>query len=136
MDFDFDDSLRTGHIGIDREHEELFTRIKKLVNALKQRNEEKEVRVLIKFLEHHSKTHIKAEEQIMKEIDYPNIEKHMEDHKKIVNIVDYIGTNYIHLEKRDEYIMLLEKGLCEEIINHTKAHDFALINFIENKTAV
>lgn len=71
---------KTGHEQIDQEHNELIYMLNGLSSVISRRTEDK---TIIKFFDNLIKSaeyHIKNEEQLMLESDYPDLKIHKEEH--------------------------------------------------------
>ncbi len=76
------EKLSVGVNTIDSQHKELFKRINKLVQAIKEHRCKDEIDGTIKFLEDYARIHFAEEEKRMKEFGYGGIDEHKEHHRK------------------------------------------------------
>jgi hemerythrin len=81
----WDTSLETGDPEIDEQHRELFRRIDQLLAATRDRRARTEVGRLLTFLGDYVVVHFKAEEQLMVEANYPELEAHRNEHQRFVD---------------------------------------------------
>jgi hemerythrin len=80
----WDKSLETGEPEIDEQHQELFRRIDRLMAATQDRRARAEVGRLLTFLGDYVVDHFRAEEQLMAEAGYPEIDHHRGEHQRFV----------------------------------------------------
>jgi hemerythrin-like metal-binding protein len=72
--------LAVGVETIDSQHRELFSRINKLVRAIKEHRCKDEIDGTIAFLEEYARTHFSMEEQLMKDASYEGLASHQGHH--------------------------------------------------------
>lgn len=77
---EFSDNLVTGNEMIDSQHKELIERMNKLLESCEQSNEKAVAVKTLDYLSDYTDFHFSAEEQLQREIEYPGISKHMEQH--------------------------------------------------------
>jgi methyl-accepting chemotaxis protein len=77
--------LAVGVDKIDSQHQELFARINKLLDACNQGKGRETVDEIIKFLEDYVVTHFTLEEEFMAKYNYPGHTVHNEQHHQFVN---------------------------------------------------
>jgi len=80
----WDKSLETGDPEIDEQHRELFRHIDQLMAATRDRRARGEVGRLLTFLGDYVVSHFAAEEQMMVEAGYPELEPHRGEHRRFV----------------------------------------------------
>jgi hemerythrin len=81
----WDKSLETGDPEIDDQHRELFRRIDALMAATQDRRARSEVGRLLTFLGDYVVGHFAAEERLMEEYGYPEVEAHRDEHRNFVS---------------------------------------------------
>lgn len=75
-----------GHFRTDNEHMKLFNIAKKALNAKKKNGEDvKELRAIVHSLYEYIGSHFRSEEAYMREIVYPDYEKHKAIHKELLD---------------------------------------------------
>ncbi len=79
---EWNDKLATGIDTIDSQHRELFIRINKLVQAIKEHRCKDEIDGVIKFLEDYAKIHFAEEERYMQDTKYAGYGEQIAEHKK------------------------------------------------------
>ena len=84
MDCKWDQSLATGNYIIDWQHQELFKRMERLVNAINQNRGKAEVVAAIAFIEEYAAQHFRAEEKMQEVNFYPDLDSHRRQHQEIL----------------------------------------------------
>lgn len=80
----WDDSYKIGHDIIDKQHKEFFKIASKVEEAYDGAVSKDEIKKLLTFLFKYMKFHFNEEEKLMLECNYPNLNKHKLEHKKII----------------------------------------------------
>jgi hemerythrin len=81
VNLEWTSSLRVGVDEIDDQHQEIFRRSARLINALKAGNRA-EVEPLIRFLTDYAMSHFECEERWMTEAEYPGLTAHRDAHQR------------------------------------------------------
>lgn len=76
------EELSVGIEKIDKQHQELFNRINRLVDAIKQHRCKEEIDNTIKFLDDYAREHFADEEKYMKESSYQELLAHRSHHAR------------------------------------------------------
>lgn len=76
------EDLSVGIEKIDRQHQELFSRISRLVEAIKQHRCKEEIDNTIKFLDDYAREHFAEEEKYMEESSYEGLAAHKSHHAR------------------------------------------------------
>jgi len=80
----WDRNLETGNEEIDGQHRELFHRIDRLLAASREKRSREEVAQTLTFLGDYVVLHFAAEERMMAETGYPELEAHRAEHARFV----------------------------------------------------
>jgi len=80
----WDRNLETGNGEIDGQHRELFHRIDRLLAASREKRSREEVAQTLTFLGDYVVQHFAAEERMMDETAYPELEAHRAEHARFV----------------------------------------------------
>jgi hemerythrin len=80
----WDPNLETGVPEIDGQHRELFARIDRLLAASRERRSREEVGQTLTFLGDYVVHHFAAEERIMAQAEYPDVDAHRAEHAHFV----------------------------------------------------
>jgi hemerythrin-like metal-binding protein len=122
--FEWTDEYSVGITEIDRQHQRLFDIINELHNAFKAGKADLLISETLDKLLLYTKYHFKTEEFLMKEYDFPNIEKHQKMHREFEKIV----TDKINEMKRGskkvpyETMTFLRDWLSGHILGTDKAY--------------
>jgi hemerythrin len=136
MGFKWDQSLATGNNVIDRQHQELFRRMEKLVEATKRDEGKGIVSETIAFLEKYVIQHFDAEEQIQIANSYPEYDSHKHQHQQLLNDVVKLKREF---ETEGANATMLVKSIASLgnwIQNHVKQYDKALAEYLRGRARV
>jgi hemerythrin len=81
----WDQSYSVGIKPIDMQHKKLFYLVNKLFELDEKRVVKEEIRDILYAFKDYTKVHFKDEEDYLLAIEYPDVEKHKEAHKLIVD---------------------------------------------------
>ena len=82
---EWNEKLATGIKTIDSQHQELFKRINKLVQAIKEHRCKDEIDGVLKFLDDYARIHFAEEERHMLKTDYAGYEEQRQEHAKYLD---------------------------------------------------
>jgi hemerythrin len=136
MGFKWDQSLATGNNVIDQQHQELFRRMEKLVEATKNNEGKSVVSETIAFLEKYVIQHFDAEEQIQIASSYPEYDSHKGQHQQLLNDVVKLKREF---ETEGSNATMLVKSIASLgnwIQNHVKQKDKALAEYLRGRAKV
>lgn len=114
------------NLKIDREHQELFTIAREALNIPKMKSEKDHIdklKLLVKKLFTYVGTHFSNEQQHMAKIGYPDLEEHINLHKKMIDRLKNLvhDLNQMELEKIQEAIYdFIEEYFVKHIIQEDK----------------
>ncbi len=80
----WDPDLSVGVEAIDAQHQELFARIDRLLDALRERHGAAEVGRLLEYLGEYVLAHFSSEEKLMLERAYPHYDAHRQEHQRFI----------------------------------------------------
>lgn len=115
------DSYNIGIEKIDQQHKKLVHQVSVLQAALLSESINKEVGEAIKFLVDYTKTHFADEEELMREIDFPEFEKHKKMHGKLIKEVIDVLLGLKKGKRVNTYDLV--DFLTEWLLNHIKYED-------------
>lgn len=132
MILNVDEGYSTGIAIIDEQHKMLFNSI----NALAQfkGNNEQFWGYLIN-IEQYASTHFETEEKWMQELDYPDMDKHVADHRIFKQKYEALKKEFEDIGISDEYLTRLRTFLVYWVIAHYAQIDKEFVNFIKMKKA-
>ena len=79
------EDLETGILEIDKQHQELFKHIDRLLEACKHGAGRDKVQEVVKFLEGYVVFHFGSEEKLMDQYNYPQTKEHKQAHAWFVD---------------------------------------------------
>lgn len=115
------DSYNIGVDEIDRQHRELVHMISRLQVTLADGDIKQEVGNALRFLVDYTKRHFADEERIMESINYAELPRHKELHKKFVNDVVLILMDLKKGKAVDPLVFI--DFLTDWLINHIRYED-------------
>lgn len=130
--FKLTEDLYTNFKLIDDQHRELFDKINDLIFAVS--NNSSEVQKFIDFLDEYVDKHFGLEEDFMKKFEYPDQEKHLQQHRVFRERLSDMEHQY--KEKKvsvDELVKTLEMEIGYWFVNHISSVDRKLTDFLVDK---
>jgi hemerythrin len=127
--------LAVGVQSIDTQHQELFTRVNALLDALASQKGEGEVRKVVAFLGDYVVSHFAGEERLMQQHGYPDYPAHKKIHDAFV--AEFVKLK-ADLEKQGASASLavqLNRKLGDWLLDHIGRTDRALGAFLQKKGA-
>lgn len=126
------DSYSIGVEKIDGQHKKLVQHISDLQKALLTESTSKEIGTVIKFLVEYTKTHFADEEELMRQFDFPEYDKHKKLHGKLIQEV----TDILMRLKKGKMVQAYEliDFLTEWLLTHIKYEDQKVGKFVLQKT--
>lgn len=125
------DQYKTGILGVDREHKELFSYIKDFSEAAAEQASQEKLSDLLEFLVNYTMQHFSAEEVLMRRASYPRFEEHKAAHEALVEKVtdlvrEFQSQNGLKAEHISDF-------LTEWWSHHVLEEDFAYIPWVAPK---
>jgi len=125
----WDDSFRTGHELVDKQHQELFRMVNNLHDAIMAGKGKDILEPTLKELTKYTIDHFRDEEKLMASIRYPQLVPHKKKHEELTGQVTQL------LEKFDAGKLVLSVTLstflADWLRHHIKEDDVALINYLK-----
>ena len=125
--------LSVGVEKIDEQHRELFSRIGKLVEAIKSQTCKYEIGPTLKFLEAYIIEHFSDEEGLMRGVDYPAYESHKALHDRFVSDFEVLKKELESETSNYNKSAYTNKMVVDWILEHIRQRDSALGVFINRK---
>jgi hemerythrin-like metal-binding protein len=125
MKFRWKDDYKVGHEEIDSQHKTLFD----LVGDFIESKHDSLMSDALKVYEH-SKFHFDFEESIMKEVQFSNYLSHIEQHKKLLKVLEEVIvsiTNKTFIKNKTDIF------IAEWLVKHTAIEDTKLSDFIKKR---
>ncbi|MEH6473191.1 MAG: bacteriohemerythrin [Halopseudomonas sp.] len=82
------DEFCIGHAKIDKQHQQLFELLDKLYDEVCAGNADSTVEEVVSELVDYTRHHFFHEESMMRELNYPGLEKHQQEHQRLLQMVD------------------------------------------------
>ena len=134
MYVEYNDSLITGNDMIDTQHRELTDRMNKLVESCDENNSKSVAMKTLDFLSDYMNFNFSAEEQLQKEIAYPEYDRHKVEHtafKQTIKDLEQL------LEDEDglsgEFTSRVQEQVVEWFYSHIKKFDKPFADFAFSK---
>lgn len=120
--FEWKTDYETGDSTVDEQHQYLF----KLANSLLVARRS-DFSSIIMELYQYTRVHFKAEESIMEEFKYPDLDDHKRLHKNLISNLNNLSENFTETEdSRDDLVAVFGNW----IINHILNEDLRFANFV------
>lgn len=117
--------LSMGVPELDAEHEEMFTRMDRLHDAILA-GERAEVSRMIEYLREHAVRHLAAEETMMVAIGYPDRERHLREHEAFLATVRELTRRHDANGPTAVLVHDVERAVSRWIEGHVATQDVAL----------
>ena len=111
---------------IDKQHEELFSRINEVVSMSTKAASKEETEKTLKFLGDYIVRHFSDEESLQRKHGYPKYEWHRQQHQNFVKAFNDLKQEYRNNGPSVQYTMQLNKSIIEWIVKHIKTVDVEL----------
>jgi hemerythrin-like metal-binding protein len=122
----WDDSLRTGVLVVDNQHQELFRQINSLHEAMLQGKAREEVAKLIQFLDNYTKRHFAEEERLMEERKCPVAEANKMAHRQLLERLGQLKTQFEQQKTGTTVTMEIYRLMSDWLVRHIKTIDLKL----------
>lgn len=131
MEILFDDNLITGNETIDAQHKELISRIDAFVRACEESDSKVKAIKMLDYLDEYTQFHFSAEEELQKNVNYPELSKHHDKHEEfkatIKDLYDYLDE---HEGPNDQFIELVKTKVIDWLFGHIKTFDRSVAEYI------
>ena len=121
MTIEWTEDLAVGKTAIDRQHEELFYRINKLMRACEEGDCVRDIRKILDFLESYAQVHFAEEEKLMKLHHFPDSDAHTGEHVEFKRQLQQFATRLnrgvdaeLGASVRDMLAGWLQRHICEK----------------------
>lgn len=131
MNITFDDNLITGNKTIDFQHQELIDRIRQFVAACESGDSKIKAIKMLDYLDEYTNFHFQEEEELQKEVSYPEISSHHAKHEEfktsIQELYDYLNENE---GPDDQFIEQVKRNVVDWLFQHIKTFDRSVAEYI------
>ena len=130
MSFEWNDNLNTGINDIDSQHEELFARFNKLLQACNTAQEKDEVGIYLNFLRDYAIFHFTAEEQAMANRQYSHYTEHKAEHELFKKQINQLYEGYMtHGVNMQVFVMTIRTS-GDWLVNHIHKTDKDMAEYL------
>lgn len=127
----WDDSYKTGHATVDKQHEQLFKMVNDLHDAIVAQKSKEVLGPTLKKLATYTVEHFQMEEALMEQLKYPERAAHRAKHealtKQVKELIEKFESGKAVLS------MTLSNFLANWLRHHIKQDDMALIKFAKER---
>lgn len=128
---EWDDSYKTGFELVDTQHQELFSIVNDLYDAILARKDQELIGPTLEKLSRYAVEHFRAEEALMVETNYPALDEHRTQHWKLKDDVEDLRQKY---ESGEVVLSItLASFLANWLRHHIKEEDMALIRYVQSR---
>ncbi len=127
------DSLLTGFILIDRQHEAIYSKFDDLMGQLQEGCDKQQILETIAYVERHVLTNFDFEETAMKAYDYPHRVEHMAAHLILRENVADVRRKVEQDSISSELVKDCREMLYDALFRHIAEHDLKMAPFLKEK---
>lgn len=128
------EQLAVGYGLIDTQHQELFARYNRLLEACKAGKGREELEPVLDFLIEYVVGHFAEEEHFMQRYAYPERDDHVAQHRELVSKVTAVREELRERGPTVAVITSINQTLCNWLIGHVKQTDVKLGRFLAART--
>jgi hemerythrin len=122
--------LSLGVDEIDRQHQQLFAAVDKLIVAMTEGRGRGEVRQLVGFLDAYRVEHFRTEEGRMAEVGYPGLERHRRLHQIFTDDVGNLVAQLEHSGPSSSLAIEVNTRVAQWLRSHVMAEDKVFGDFL------
>lgn len=123
--------LAVGNERIDQQHQELFRRFDRLLDACRERRGKEELVDLFEFLNQYVVTHFQEEEQLMLRHGYPEISAHQALHRQFIEDMRNSSRQLRDEGPSLELVVNTNQALLHWLIRHIQQVDVQMGNYLK-----
>ncbi|MEW6368103.1 MAG: bacteriohemerythrin [Acidobacteriota bacterium] len=125
--------LRVGIGVIDKQHEELFSRINLLFDSMSRGTGKAQVGGVMQFLEQYMRSHFATEEGYMASHSYPDLAPHQSQHRDFEARLSELRESLQADGIGEELAIRLDQLLCNYLVGHIARKDRAMAEFLRTR---
>lgn len=129
------EDLAVGYGLIDAQHQELFSRYNRLLQACKEGKGREVIEPVLDFLIDYVASHFAEEERFMLRYAYPERDDHVQQHRELVRHVEEVRRELRERGATVAVITSINQTLCAWLIRHVKQTDVKLGCFLAARSA-
>jgi hemerythrin len=118
-------TLSVGVHELDAQHRELFARVDRLLDAM-LRNDRSEASRLLAFLREYVVVHFAAEERLMEEAAYPDLQRHVAEHRRFAAQMRELDAAFREEGPTAALVLRLEREAVAWLYDHVYFTDVAM----------
>lgn len=126
MDISWTPNLSVGVEKVDRQHQELFLRVKRLVQAFAEGRQLAELESTLAFLNEYVLVHFAEEESLMEEYPYPGREYHLLEHEIFRARVKDLQESLASTGPQPDLLATIKQSIVGWLVNHVCIEDQAM----------
>jgi hemerythrin len=131
MDLQWNNSLAVGHALIDAQHRSLFAQFDELLAACEQGRGLERLQQLFEFLDAYVVEHFHAEEALMSQHDYPQVQTHQAQHRIFTDRLAALRTDLTDHGPSVQVLIRTNKALIYWLTEHIRGFDTQLAAFLQ-----
>jgi len=130
-----DPALLLGVPELDRQHQDFFARSDALIHAIRHGASRHEVGRTLAYLRDYAKTHLSAEEALMRDLGYPGVQDHQREHGVFVRDFKALEAEYARDGASPSLILRVSSHLSGWLRQHIRKTDRELAAFLRRRQA-
>mgnify|MGYP000518944863 CR=1 FL=1 len=133
MSIEWKKSYEIGVPEVDKQHEELFAAVNRLLDACNQGKGREEVESVIGFLEKYVITHFSTEERLQKRSGYPEYDRHKELHDNFIGDFTRLKEEISKEGINARTVIVVNRKVVDWLTGHIRKEDKKLGKFLSQK---
>ncbi|WP_283609127.1 bacteriohemerythrin [Faecalispora anaeroviscerum] len=122
---------------IDEQHKELFRRVTDFVEIVRKpvswEQKTEQVNQTLIFMRDYVVTHFRDEENLQRELGYPELPSHRKRHQEMVAYVLEVSRRYEENDDQEQLMQQFAGRLLAWLINHVASEDQKIADFAKRK---
>lgn len=128
MTLQWTQALSVGIPEIDAQHQELFRRVDRLIAATLA-NDHGETGAMLAFLAEYAVSHFTTEERYMRDVGYPGLPRHREEHERFVADLEALGRDFRDGGATTDLVGRVNRQVGDWLRGHVCVTDMAMGRF-------
>ncbi len=134
--FEWIEEMSVNHNILDEQHKKLFEKLNELLRAIVDGNADNMVQELVDFFENYMNKHLAYEEEYLKDIGYPYLQEHHEQHEIFVKKYNELKESCdcsANNEDNHRIIFDIENFMGLWLTNHILVEDQKFAQYIQQR---
>lgn len=119
-----------GVVEIDLQHQELFSKLGDLLDAIERGRGQKILSDFHGYLDSYTRKHFTAEEALQHKFKYPHVATHCEEHKIFIKNLEHLKSRTVEDGPSDALVKLTRDTLVNWLIQHICSTDKRLGEYV------